>query len=172
MSILQFSEHLQLIFDNSNVNKRQTNKTKNGKLFFCKLPHPSERSQFGIQICSYITYTRRSCYIQVRSFPTLTSFPFFSWTFLDLIFATIRKTMLLIQSAVLFTSCHQKYCAYYGSEHLKYCSQIEEYWLNKNGCLNMVLGHHSMYKALGNFWIMFSNKKIHFDLDELALNIL
>ena len=33
-SILQFSEHFQLIFDNSNVNKRQTNKPKKMANFF------------------------------------------------------------------------------------------------------------------------------------------
>ena len=33
----------------------------------------------------------------------------------------------------------KKYCIYYVSEHLKYCSQINEYWLNRNACLNIVL---------------------------------
>ena len=49
--------------------------------------------------------TRRSCYTLVRPFPTLSCFPFFSQTYLDLIFATKIKTILLKQSAVFFTSC-------------------------------------------------------------------
>ena len=55
MSILQFAKHFQLIFDNSNVSKLKTNKTKN---FFCKFvrilkfffPYPSERSHFGMPL--------------------------------------------------------------------------------------------------------------------------
>ena len=34
----------------------------------------------------------------------------------------------------------KKYFGYYVSEHIKYCTQINEYWLNKNVCLNIVLG--------------------------------
>ena len=53
-------------------------------------------------------------------------FSIFSQTFLKLIFATKIKTMLLKQSAVF-----RKYCVYYVSEHFKYCTQINEYWLKK-----------------------------------------
>ena len=62
----------------------------------------------------------------------------FSHAFLELLFATKIKTMLLKQSAVPFTRCQKTYCVYYVSEHLKYCTQINEYRLNKNACLNIV----------------------------------
>ena len=74
-----------------------------------------------------IATDRRSCYTIVRPFSTLGCFPFFLQTFWELIFAIKIKTMLLKQSAVLFTSCQKKYCVYYVSEQLKYCSQINEY---------------------------------------------
>ena len=64
-------------------------------------------------------------------------FSIFSQTFLVLIFATKIKTMLLKQLAV--DQLSKKYCVCYVSEHLKYCSQINEYWLNKNVCLNIVI---------------------------------
>ena len=54
---------------------------------------------------------QRSCYTLVRPFPTLSCFPFFSQTFLELIFAIKIKAILLKQSRVLFTSC-QKNTAY------------------------------------------------------------
>ena len=57
-----------------------------------------------------IAKARRSCYSLVRPFPTLSCFHFFT-NFLELIFATKLKTILLKQSAVLFTSC-QKNIAY------------------------------------------------------------
>ena len=42
---------------------------------------------------------------------------------------------MLKQSTVL----SKKYCKYYVCEHLKYCTHIKEYRLNKNVCLNIVL---------------------------------
>ena len=154
--ISMFSEHITiLIFDNSNVNNDKwiffcklfkmikffflillreatltskvapTNRNSSAFLLhtFQKsqifLPHPAERSHFEIKSCSYN-----------RKFSQVELFSIFSQTFLELIFATKIKTMLLKQSGVLFTSC-QKNIAYiiYGSEHSKYCSQINEYWL-------------------------------------------
>ena len=47
--------------------------------------------------------------------------------------------MLLKQSAVLFTICQSKKYWYSLSEQKKYCLQINEYWINKNACLNTVL---------------------------------
>ena len=58
---------------------------------------------------------------------------------LELIFATEIQTMLLKQPVVLLTSCQKKYCVYYVSEHFKYYTQINEYWLNKSVCLNIML---------------------------------
>ena len=134
------------LFDNSNV--------KNDKQIKQKMANSSELSNFSFssfwgkplwnQKLLLLTATpRRSCYALETPFTTLSCFPFFHKIFLKLIFTTKIKTMLLIhQSAVLFTSCHKKYCVYYVSEHLKYCAQINEYWLNKNPCLNIVLEYY------------------------------
>ena len=60
VNILQFSEHFQLIFDNSNVNNDKQTKQKRLTVFLQTfknyqifLPHPSERIHFGIKSCSY-----------------------------------------------------------------------------------------------------------------------
>ena len=48
--------------------------------------------------------------------------------------------MLLKQSAVLFTICQKNIdILEILSEQKKYCLQINEYWINKNACLNTVL---------------------------------
>ena len=142
MSILKFFEHFQLIFDNSNVNKRQT---KNGYhsfywiyLFIYNLqnyqiflPYHSKRNHYGIKSCSY--QPQKPAFLQYTS-KTFSNvlFSTFSQTFFELIFATKIKTMLLKQPAV------KKYCVCYVSKHLKYCTQTNEFWLNKNVCLNIV----------------------------------
>ena len=64
---------------------------------------------------------------------------FFLKFFLELIFAIKRKTMLLKLPAVLLSSWKKYiYCVYYVSEHLKFYTQINKYWLNKTICLNLV----------------------------------
>ena len=73
-----------------------------------------------------------------RSVSTLGCFPFFHKLFLELIFKSKIQTMLLKQSAVLLPVV-KKYCAYYVSEHLKYCTKINVYLLNTNVCLNIAL---------------------------------
>ena len=125
--------------------QRHTNKTKNGKLFICKL---FRIIQFFFLILlreatleSKVASTNRNSSAFLlhtnKTFSNVELFSIFSQTFLELIFATKIKTMLLKQSVVLFTSC-QRNIAYIMSEHLKYCTQIKEYWLNKNACLNIV----------------------------------
>ena len=42
--------------------------------------------------------------------------------------------MLLKKPAVLLIIN----CIYYVSEHLKYCTQVKEYWFNKNICVNIM----------------------------------
>ena len=73
-----------------------------------------------------------------KTFSNVELLSIYSQSFLELIFATKAKTMLLKQSAVLFSQLSKKYCVYYVSEHLKYFSRINEYWLNKNDCLNLI----------------------------------
>ena len=134
MSILQFSEHLQLLFDNSNVNNDKQIKQTMAIFFsanFSELSNFSFSSSWGKPLWNQklllLTATARSsCYTLVRLIPTLT-FCHFSHTFLELIIATKIKTM-----------CQKKNCVYYMSEHLKYCAQINEYWFNKYACLNIV----------------------------------
>ena len=62
-----------------------------------------------------------------KTFSNVELFSIFSQTFLELIFATKIKTI-----SYLVYQLSKKYCVYHISEHLKYCSQINEYWLNKN----------------------------------------
>ena len=54
--------------------------------------------------------------------------------------------MLLKQPAALLVSCQKQYCVYYVLEHFKYCTEINEYWLNKNICLNVVL-ENKLYRV-------------------------
>ena len=119
----------------------QANKPKKiSKLFFCKFfriitfffPILLRKATLESKSKAFLLQTSKTC-------SNVELFSIFSQTFLELIFATKMKTMLLEQSAVLFTSCQKKYCVYYVSEHLKYFTQINEYWLNKNLCLNIVL---------------------------------
>ena len=129
MGILQFSEHFQMIFDKSNVNKWQTNKTKtiflhtfqNYQIF---LPHPFERSHFG-------THTS-------NTFSNVELFSIFSQTFFETNFRNQNKNNVDEITSCFVDQLSKKYCIYYVSEHLRYCSKINEYWLNKNVCLNIV----------------------------------
>ena len=105
------------------------------------LPYPSERSHFWSKVaptnCNRLEFLLHTG----KTFSNVELYSIFSETFLELICATKIKAMLLKQSTVLFTSCQIKYCVYYVSEHLEYCSQTNEYWLNKNDCLNIVLDY-------------------------------
>ena len=122
--MLQFSEHFQLIFDNS-----MATTTKKWQIFFCKLFRiikfffliiPREAT---LKLKYDPTNRNKSAFLlhSNKTFYNVELFSIFSQAFLELIFATKIKTMLLKQSAVLFTSCQKKYCVYYMSEHLKYC---------------------------------------------------
>ena len=117
MSILQFSEHIKLIFDNSNVNNTHGKqiKQKMANFFsanFAELSNFSslsfwEQTLWNPKLLPITTTARCSCYTLVGSFRTSSCFPFFLQTFLKLIFATKIKRMLLEQSAVLFISCEK-----------------------------------------------------------------
>ena len=90
------------------------------------LPHPSKRNHFGIKKCS--------CQPQKTTFLLNTSetrsnvvlFSIFIQTFLELIFASRIKTMLLNTPDVLLTSC-QKIMLILCVWTLKYCTPIKEY---------------------------------------------
>ena len=113
MSILQLSEHFQLKFDNSNVNNDKQIKKKNLKLVFRKLFRiikffffillrkatlESKVAPTNHNSSAFLLHTSKTFY-------NVELFSIFSQTFLELIFVTIIKAMLLKQSAVLFTSC-------------------------------------------------------------------
>ena len=124
VSILQFPQHFQLIFDNSNVNKRQTKNCRsvdrylfiyNLQSYKIFLPHPSKRNHFVIESCS--------SYPLLNTSKTWSNVEFFG----AIIFATKIKTMLLKQPAVLLINC-QKNIAYIMC--LNTSPQINEYWLN------------------------------------------
>ena len=107
-----FSEHI-TIFRTPSIDiwqlkcqLRQTNKAKYGILFpanFSELSNFSSSSFWGKPLGNQIGVP--------ETFSNLELFFIFSETFLELIFTTKIKTMLLKQSAVLFTSC-QKNIAY------------------------------------------------------------
>ena len=75
--------------------------------------------------------------------------------------------MLLKQKAV---KKKKKYCVHYVSEHLKYCAQINEYWLNKNVCLNIVL--NAVVEADAGYMNLITNcKQCFHDFQYSILNI-
>ena len=100
-----------------------TNKTINGEFFsanFSELSNFSsssfwEKPLWNQKLLLLTATARRSCYITSKTFPNVELFSVFLQTFLELIFATKIKTMLL------FSSYQEKYCIYYVSERLKYC---------------------------------------------------
>ena len=139
MSILQFSEHFQLIliFHNSNVNNDKQIKQKLANFFCCKVFRIIKlfflillnKATLESKVASTI---RNSSAFLLHVSKTFSNVELFyismSQTFLELIFATKIKTMLLKQSAVLFTRCQKNIAyIYYMSEHLKYCTKINEY---------------------------------------------
>ena len=91
---------------------QQQQKKKKGELFFCKLFFlillreafwESKVTPTNRNSSAFLLHTRTSSNVELLSI--------YSQIFLELIFATRIKTMLLKQSAVLFTSC-QKNIAY------------------------------------------------------------
>ena len=138
MSILQFSEHFQLIFVNSNVNNDKQIKQKNYELFFCNLFRIIKffflillkEATLESKVASTI---RNSSALLLHTSETCSNVELssiFSQTFLELLFVTKIKTMLLKQSAV--NKILRILCVW----TLKI---LFTYWLNKNSCLNIVL---------------------------------
>ena len=79
MSILQFPEHFQLIFDKIKCQQRQTELSNFSSLSFWGKP-------LWKQKLLLLTVTaRRSCYTLVTPFPMLSCFPFFHKFFLEAI---------------------------------------------------------------------------------------
>ena len=108
--ISTFSKHITIFWIISihiwqlKCKQRQTNKTKNGK-FYRIIKFFWGNPLWNQKLLLLTATARRSCYTLVRPFPTLSYFPFFHKLSLELICATKIKTVLLKQSAVLFSSC-------------------------------------------------------------------
>ena len=118
--------------------------------FFCKLYRIIKFFFFNLLREATFASTKRNSSAFLlqpsKTFFNVVQFSIFSQTFLVLIFAFKIKTMLLNKkkTAVLFTS-YQKNIAYV-SEHLIYCIQINEYCLNKNACLNIIIESQSLMR--------------------------
>ena len=113
MSILQFSEHFQLIFDNSNVNNGKQIKQKILNFFsaiFSELLNLSSSSFWlkpllNQKLLLLNATARRSCYTVVRPFPTLSCFPFFFTNFFGTNFCHQNKIKLQLSKAILPILC-------------------------------------------------------------------
>ena len=147
--ISTFSEHI-TIFRILSIHiwqvkcqQRQTNKTKNGELFFCKL--------FSIIKFFFLILLREATLESKAANRNSSGFLLHNVELFSIFFTNFFGTNFRYQNknnAVETINCFncqlsKKYCVYYVSEHLKYCSQINEYLLNKNVCLNIVLRHLS-----------------------------
>ena len=147
--ISTFSEHI-TIFRTLSIDiwqlkcqQRQTNKTKYDKLFQCKLFRIVKF--FFLMLLSKATLeskvaptNRNSSAFQLHRCKTFELFFIFSQTFLWTNFRYQNKNNVVETISSFVYQLSKEYCVYYVSEHLKYCLQINEYWLNKNACLNRV----------------------------------
>ena len=151
-NIIEFFIHLRLLLTPLRVNttffkywqlqyqQRQTNETKNGKLFrVMKFFFLIWWKPLWNQKLFLLTATAlHSCYTLVRPLPTLSCSPFFTY-FFGTNFRHQNKNNVVVTISCFVYQLSKKYCVSYVSEHLTYCTQINEYWLNKNACLNIVL---------------------------------
>ena len=157
MSILQFSEHFQLIFDNSNVKNDKQIKQKMATVLsanFSELSNFSSSSFWGKplwhqKLLVLTAKARRFCYVELFSIS--------SQTFLELIFLTKIKKNVIETIGCFVYQLSKKYCIYYVSEQLKYCTQINQYWLNKNAYLNKVLDNSNFIYLFIYFFSLFLN---------------
>ena len=142
MTIWQFSEHFQLIFENSNVNNdKQLKQTEAANFFsvnFSELSNFSSSSFWEKQVWNQkfvlLTATVGHSYYTSKTFSNVELFFIFSQTFLELIFSTKIENNVVETISCFVYQLSKKYCVneHYVSEHLKYCSQINEFWVNKN----------------------------------------
>ena len=141
---VQISKHFKLIFDNSNVsNDKQIKQNKTiGSFFsvnFSELSNFSSLSFWGKPLWNQkllllTASTQRPCYPVV----SWIAFHFFT-NFFETNFRHQNKNYVVQTISCFFIyQLSKQYWIYYVSEHLKYCTQINEYWLNKNSCLNIV----------------------------------
>ena len=110
-----------------NVSSDKQIKQQNFELSFCKLFRiiKSNSSEFLLH--------------SSKTFPKVELFTIFSQSFFGTNFRLQNKNNVLEIISNCIYQLSKKCCLYYVFEHLKYCSQINEYWLNKNAGLNIVL---------------------------------
>ena len=119
MSIFQFSQRFQLIFDNSNVNNDTQIKQKMANFF---------SALFRIIKFFFIILLKNATL--ESPFITLSCFPFLHKFFWNN-FRHQNKNNVIETISCFVYQLSKKYCVNYMSEHLKYCIQIKEYWLKK-----------------------------------------
>ena len=134
MKYVWFSDTMNIFFLYKRTQKMATR-------FFCKLYRIIKFFFFNLLREATFASTKRNSSAFLlqpsKTFFNVELFSIFSQTFLELIFAFKIKTMLLKKTAVLFSSCQKNIT--YVSEHLIYCTQLNEYCLNKNACLNIII---------------------------------
>ena len=116
MSILQFSEHFQLIFDNSNVKNNKQIKQKMTNFFFLKtfqnyqifLPPASEEPKIASTNLNSSAFLLQTCSMTCSN---VELFSIFSQYFLELIFTYQNKNNVVETISCFFNSC-QKNIAY------------------------------------------------------------
>ena len=133
VTILQFSEHFQLIFDN-NVNNEKRIKQKMANIF-CKL---FRIIKFFFLILlrlatleSIVSPTNRKSsaflFHTNKIFSNVEQFSIFSQSFLKTILAPQNKNNVVATISRFVYQLPKKYCLHYVFEHLKYYLQINEY---------------------------------------------
>ena len=136
MSILQFSEHFQLIFDNSNVSKGKKIKQKKANFFAANLSDLSKcfflillrQDPLKSKVALTTATARPSCYtLAGKTFSKVELFSIFSHTYFGTNFRHQNKNNVVETINCFVYQLSIKYCVYYVSEHLKYCAQINEY---------------------------------------------
>ena len=135
VSLLQFSEHFQFKFDNSNVNNYKHIKQKMADFFFVKLSTFSalsfwEKPLWNQRLLLLTAIDRQFLLHSTQTFSNVELFSIVSQTFFELIFATKMKTMLLKQSDVLFKTVAKRILRIYWL-HIAYVWTLKIFCTNK-----------------------------------------
>ena len=124
----------------------QRNKTKNGELLFWKLFRIIKffflillREATAELKVAPTNYNSSAFLLRTsNTFSNVELFFHFFTNFFGTNFRHPNKNNVVETISCFVYQLSKKYCVHYVSEHLKYCSQITEYWLIKNACLNIV----------------------------------
>ena len=73
------------------------------------------------------------------NFPNTFNWYLTTQTFLVTKLRDQNKNNVIETTSCFVDQLSKKYCIYYVSEHLEYCTQINKYWLIESICLNIVL---------------------------------